>query len=160
MIKNGFELADPDDGPTRSDMTVEQQLRRLNRITYALWTIGRPLIGSTLPVAISVSPDQESTQINMHVHAPAELAEVQQLIERLGWDPEQNRVRVGMSHHHRWYGMLAGYRAYAVWLEQPTVVDTQGRDPLPAGVGTGDRQADAQEIARAASGFGSTGPGQ
>lgn len=165
MIKNGHSLPEPVDGRTPHRNTPEWQLRRLNRIASALWE-ARPLLGDDDRFAISVNPDRADVQVDIHVHQPAELADALALVERLGWDVEQNRVRVGMAHHHRWHGTLGGYRAYVVWIEQPAAVDTQGRDDLPADVGIGNRQADAEEaqrltaLASAGSGFGSTGPGQ
>lgn len=54
--------------------------------------------------------------------------------------------------------MVGGFRAQVVWIEEPDVVDTQGREALPSEVGVGDLVADAehvrlQQLAGAASGF-------
>ncbi len=118
MISNAFELPEPADEAPRTERTPAWQLRRLNRIAAALWE-ARPLIGNDALIAISVTPDMAGTQIDFHVHQPAEREVAQQLAERLGWDPEADVRQVGAGRHHLWHGMLGGFRAYAVWIEQP-----------------------------------------
>ena len=68
MIKNGYELPEPDDGRTPHRNTPEWQLRRLNRIAAALWD-ARPLLGNDGRVSVSVRPDDQATQVNIHVHS-------------------------------------------------------------------------------------------
>jgi len=165
MIKNPFELPEAADGKVPSPMTVPFQLRRLNRIASALWE-ARDLIGNDPAIRIEVDLDSGYSQVHLATYqAGREVAE--QLAGRLGWDVEANVRRNGMTRQHWWHGMIGGFRAQLVWIEEPEVVDTQGRDQLPADVGIGNAAADAehvrlQSLARAASGmpFLTEGPGQ
>jgi hypothetical protein len=139
---NGHDLPAPNDGWS-NPLTAEQQMRRLNKIAAALWAARDRFEVWPRKVAISVEPFDGAVQISFHVHQPNELADAQAVVRSLAFAPEGDRVRVGMDHHHRWYGMFAGFRAYVVWVEVAEVRDTQGRDQLPAGVGVGNAEADA-----------------
>lgn len=163
MIKDPGTLPEPVDGPTPFRTTLEWQLRRLNRMSSALWEVKELLAGSDL-LSITLHPNDASVQIHVHVGRPAERALAEDLVRALGWDPEADVVRSGMVKYHYWYGVLAGFRAYAVWSEYPAASDSQGREQLPAEVGVGNAAADAehlQQLAGAASGmpFRTEGPG-
>jgi hypothetical protein len=157
MMK-AHDLPEPVDGPTPIRNTPEWQARRMNRLADAIWQ-AVPLLGKDDRIAISLTPDSGHTQITIHVHAPADLIVAESMVFRLGWDVEAEIKRFGMTRHYLWHGMIGGFRAYAVWVESPAPVDSQGREELPAGVGVGDRAADAEhvELLKAMAG-GSTGP--
>lgn len=153
---NAWDLPEAADGRTPSPMTVEFQLRRLNRIASALWE-ARALIGDDPAIRIEVDLDSGYAQIHLAAYqAGRDVAE--QLAGRLGWDVEADVRPTGINRQHWWHGLIGGFRAQLVWIEVPELVDSQGRDQLPADVGIGDSAADAehvrlQGIARAASGF-------
>ena len=141
------DLPEPVDGPTPLRNTPEWQARRLNRLAGVVWE-AVPLIGKDDRIAISTTPDSGTTQITLHVHAPADLIVAESMVFRLGWDTEAEIKRVGMTRHHYWHGMIGGFRAYAVWIEVPAAGDSQGRAEFEAGIGVGNREADAEHVAR------------
>lgn len=145
MIRSGYHLPEPADGPTPQRPGLEWQLRRLNRIATDLWEAKEALGGSDR-LAVAVHPDSKHMQVSMHLHAPAVEVEALAIVGRLGWDAEPFLDRNGITVHHRWHGMLGGFRASLVWIEEPAAVDSQGREVLPAGVGVGDRAADAEHV--------------
>jgi len=142
---NAWDLPQAADGRTPSPMTVEFQLRRLNRIASALWDL-RPQIGEDPGIRLSIDLDSDYSQIHLSFGDSADRAVAEQLAGRLGWDVEADVRRVGMTKQHWWYGMLGGFRTQLVWIEGPEVVDTQGREQLPADVGVGNAAADAEHV--------------
>jgi hypothetical protein len=131
----------PADG-FRYPVSTVQQLRRVNRLGNALWA-HREMLGSLLRgrVEVQVFPYQDDAQIVFHVHAPAELEDATALVDALGFEPSK-AVRHGRTLQHYWYGEFEGFRGRVVWVEHDRSRDTEGRDPLPAGVGVGDQYAD------------------
>jgi hypothetical protein len=124
-------------------MTVQQQLMRLNRIAILLWERRSILEDGMVRgrVAVDVTPDLSHVQITVWAHAPAELSDAASLADSLGLDPDK-QTRHGRTLQHYWVGELGGFKTQLCWLERDHSRDTQGRAPLPAGVGVGDRVAD------------------
>jgi hypothetical protein len=129
-------------------MTVHQQLVRLNRIATVLWQ-HRPLLelgpDRRGRVAVEVTPDMR-TQITLQVHSPAELDDATAVADALKLEPAR-RTRVARSVQHYWLGDLGGFRTELVWIEHDHSRDTQGRPPLPVGVGVGATVADRAHAA-------------
>lgn len=155
-MSNAWDLPEAADGRTPSPMTVEFQLRRINRIAAVLWE-ARPQLGEDPAIRIDVDADSSYAQIHLTAHTD-DRSVADQLAARLGWDVEADVRPVGINRQHWWHGLIGGFRAQLVWIEVPELVDSQGRDRLPADVGIGDSAADAehvrlQGIAGAASGF-------
>jgi hypothetical protein len=143
---DGFELPEPADGRVPWPREMGFQLRRMNRIASALFS-ARPVLGELSELGISAHPDSDHAQIHLHLSRRGSEAMADELVARLGWDPEPSIRRHGVTRQWYWHGMLGGFRAYLVWVEEPDQVDSQGRDALPAGVGVGDRAADAVHVA-------------
>jgi hypothetical protein len=130
-------------------MTVQQQLMRLNRIAILLWE-RRTILEDGIArgrVAVDVTPDLSHVQVTFWVHPPAELSDAASLADSLGLDPDK-QTRQGRTLQHYWTGSLGrSVKAQLCWLERDHSRDTQGRPPLPVGVGVGDRAADVQHAA-------------
>jgi len=141
---NAYDLPTPADGERPIPMTVPFQLRRLNRIASVLWE-ARERIGDDPAIRIALDLDSGYTQIHFNIHRGGRLV-AEQLAARLGWDVEADVKRAGMTRQHWWFGMVGGFRAQLVWIEEAEPVDTQGRDQLPADVGIGDAAADAAHV--------------
>lgn len=116
MSTSTHDLPEPGDGPTPYENTIEWQLRRLNRISAALWDV-KHRFGDTKQLAMIVYPNAADHQIYIHIHSPADRAAADRLIADLGFDPEPVSRPHGDTVQHNWAGMLSGYRTRVCWVE-------------------------------------------
>jgi|SRR5687768_7371212 len=127
-------------------LSTEKQLERLDYMRQAAEYIVpafREFEAKGLRVELAFDPARESVgeHITIHVHTPAERSDGQRLADLLGWT-ETGQTFVRDSIHYRWFGVVKGFRARLLVVEsRRDARDTQGRDPLPKGVGVGERPA-------------------
>jgi hypothetical protein len=123
-------------------LTPTQQIDRLPHIHQALDAIVPALNEATCNgrYHLSIAIHAESReQIAFQMYEPAERSDAQGLATLLGWT-EKGQQHYGGAIHYCWYGVLGGFRArLVIAIKQGMARDTQGRPPLPAGVGVGPR---------------------
>lgn len=123
-------------------INTAKQLERLDRMRQALDYIVpafRDVEAKGLRVELELKPGADGKygeHIAIHLHNPAEPTDGAGLADVLGWT-EAGKRRIGTSTHHHWFGPVGGFKARITVITWPEARDTQGRDPLPAGVGTG-----------------------